>query len=391
MLPTAPAFLVATLAVASPDVVELRDGTRHPGESRTRKETVELVSPIGVMKFPAAEVARVERRNDLLPLYRSALEAAGTRAHALVTLSKWCLERGLYPEAFDCVDRAVAAAPQDPHVTEALGAIARDAVLDGAPPSEWPDVETRERLLDRVVGKSPSRAAFARALLLQAQDEELVPWLLGELEDLDVGVRAGAAALLGDVGGTRALGKLIRLSLVDGNSTVRDAARASALRSNHPDLASPYLRALETDDERIRMRAYPALAEIRDPRVVPALLAMFDPRPVQGGGSGGGALPRSHVSFGAQQAFVQDFDVEIAQGAVIAKPVIGVIQSGVVLDVTIAGVVVVSHVEKAAVVGALRRLSGESFGADKAAWSRWWESQGGRLPQPPVATASGDS
>jgi hypothetical protein len=196
-------------------------------------------------------------------------------------------------------------------------------------------------------------------------------------------VRIGAIDLLGELRTDQGLAKLIRSSLVDESAEIREHARNAALRSEHPDLASPYLRALQVDDEEIRERAYPALAEIRDPRVVPALIGMLEPHPVKAGG-GPGSLPRAHVFFGTQRTFIQDFDVEIAQGAVIAKPIVGVLQSGQLLDVAVAGVVEISHVERASVVSALRRLSGQQqLGSDPVAWQKWWSAQGGQLPDAP--------
>src|SRR5262249_57739936 len=59
-----------------------------------------------------------------------------------------------------------------------------------------------------------------------------------------------AARLLGAVGDEKALAQLIRSSLVDEHSDVRSAARDGALASHHPDLVSPYLKALATGDER---------------------------------------------------------------------------------------------------------------------------------------------
>ena len=83
---------------------------------------------------------------------------------------------------------------------------------------------------------------------------------------------------------------------------------------------------------------------------------------------------------------MQDFDVEIAQGAVIAKPIIGVLQSGVTLDVAVAGVFVIRMEERRAVLRTLAALTGKELGADPAAWRSWWSSQGGALP--PVVAAS---
>ena len=379
---------LAAVALLAPDVVELKDGTRHPGEVRSRRNAIELATPLGVQRFQAEEIASIERRADQLPLYQSALGTAGRQPHALVSLSRWCLERGLYPEAFDCLDRAHAVAPQDPAVAGAMTTLIDEAVLDGVATGLPPDVDQRERLLERVGGRSASRAAFAKALLLQAPSEELVSWLVEELNDLDHPVRIGAIDLLGALRSDKGLAKLIKFSLVDESGSIREHARAAAVRSEHPELALPYLRALQIQDETIRTRAYPALAELRDPRAVPALIHMLEPHPIPAGG-GSGTLPRAHVYFGVQRSFVQDFDTEIAQGAVIAKPVIGVISSGTILDVAVAGVVQISHVERAAVVSALRRLSGrQDLGDDPVAWSNWWSAQGGRLPDPPPAATT---
>jgi HEAT repeat protein len=370
MLPVVVSFVAAL--VLSPDVVELKDGTRHPGEARSRKDGIELATPLGVVRFARDEIAAVETRAELLPLYRTSLSAARRQPHALISLVRFCLDRGLYPEAFDCLDKALAAAPQEPIARAALESIGNEALLDGATPGVQPDAKTRERLLERVGGRSASRAAFARRRLLEEPADELRPWLVEKLGDLDHAVRLGAADLLGEIQGEQALASLIKASLLDGSAAVRERARASARRSGHPDLASPYLRAIETDDSRIRERAYPALAELRDPRAVPALIHRLEPRLAPQGGSGRPALARSHVFFGEQRAFVQDFEVEIAQGAVIAKPVIGVLQTGVLLDAAVAGVEVISYVERAAVVATLEKLTGQRLGSDPLAWAAWW-------------------
>jgi hypothetical protein len=114
---------------------------------------------------------------------------------------------------------------------------------------------------------------------------------------------------------------------------------------------------------------------------------MLEPRKrAAPGGGGGSSPPHAHVFFGEQRAYVSDFDVEIAQGAVIAKPVIGILQSGVLLDVAVAGVFIIRTEERRVVLGALGKLTGQALGNDPVAWRAWWKEQGGTLP--PVAAAS---
>lgn len=378
--------LFAGAVLVAPEVVELHDGSRLVGELRSSKEGVVLTSPLGRLEIGHDQIARLERRNDLLTRHRLAQAAAGTQPHALLSLASFDLDRGLYPEAFDAAD-AARAAGADPALIEALQQrLAADALLDGAAPALPPtDDATRRKLLVRLIGSSESRAAFARPLLLAGEPQATQAFLLDRLANGPASERRAAAHLLGEQLSDRALGKLVRASLIDSDDQVRGAAREAALRSRHPELAVPYLKALETDDSRFRERAYPALAELRDPRAVDGLIAMLEPRAAPGSGAGS-SPPHANVYFGEQRAFVRDFDVEIAQGAVIAKPVIGVLQSGVVLDVAVAGVFVIRAEERRAALGALKKLTGQSFGADAATWHAWWKQQGGTLPSVAAAT-----
>lgn len=384
MSSTLASFAAAASLGLAPDVVELTDGTRFVGEILSRRDGIEMITPLGRRRFEAGDVARTELRAELTRRYHAARAGAGEQPHALASLVTWCLDHGLYAEAFDGADRLLDAAPQDPLARDCGERILAEALLDGANASEWPDAVVRERLLRRIGGSSATRDRFARALLLRGAREELLAWLLSECSDPDSDVRRGACELLAEVPSDAGLSRVIKLSLMDPAEKVRAAALDAALRSGHPELAIPYLRAIETGDVLMCERACPALARIRDPRSVPALIELMAPKPAAAGGSGG-ARPRAHVFFGEQISYVRDFDVEIAQGAVIAKPVIGVLQAGTVLDVGVGGVTVISHRVRNAALGALRRLSGLDFGSSPAKWAGWWAGQGGALPEVAVA------
>ncbi|MBL8841578.1 MAG: hypothetical protein JNL90_08635 [Planctomycetes bacterium] len=383
-----PLLAALGLLPCAPDVLELRDGSRLVGESRSTATGVVLDGALGRLHFESREIAHLERRNDLLPRVRSARLAAGEQPHALLAVATFALERGLYPEAFDALDAARAAGATEAQLADAAAELDAQALLDGCaralPPT---DDAARRELLARVGGRSASRAAFATRRLLELEEQARTDFLLERLARGTAVERRGAVALLQAAPAERALGKLVRASLLDSDREVRDAARTAALASRHPQLVVAYLQALATDSSTLRQRAYPALAELRDPRAVDGLIAMLEPRAAPAGG-GGSSPARAHVFFGEQRAFVQDFEVEIAQGAVIAKPVIGVLQSGVALDVAVAGVFVIRREERAVVVDALRRLTGAELGHEAAAWRSWWRAQKGELP-PAAPVAEG--
>jgi HEAT repeat protein len=369
--------------LCAPDVVELKDGTRLIGEIAATKECVTIRTPLGTLEVPALDVARQMHRNDLIPRHRALVAGAGSEVRAWLTVATWDLQHGLYPEAFDSADRAAALAPGDPAVTALDDQLAREALLDDLSPADPPALEMRGRLLERVAGKSPARAAFARAALERVDGDELEAWLITQLKSGRFEARIAAAKVLGDRRSDKALAQLIRSSLLDEHSDVRAAAREGAVASHHPDLATPYLKALTTGDERMRERAYPMLETLRDPRAVPALIDVLKPRPAPApdpSGGGGFNPPHQNIFIGEQRAYVRDFDVQIAQGAVIAKPIVGILQSGTALDVKVAGVVQITYVEQVEVVELLHRLTGQRLGNDPLAWESWWASSGGQLP-----------
>ncbi len=376
-----PALTPGPTPEPTPDVVELHDGSRLVGEIHSTADGITLESALGCLHFASREIARLERRNDLLPRVRNALRAAGEQGHALLAVATFALDRGLYPEAFDALDAAAAASAPPQAMGEFAAELDAAALLEGCGRGRPPQSEAnRCALLARVGGRSLSRAAFARQRLLEIEPQSRTDFLLDRLARGSAVERRAAVTLLAAEPNARALGKLVRASLLDSDAAVRDGARTAALASHHPQLVTAYLPALATDSATLRQRAYPALAELKDPRAVDGLIGMLEPRPAPAGSGGGSTPPRANVFFGEQRAFVQDFDVEIANGAVIAKPVIGVLQSGVALDVAVAGVLVIRTEERRVVVDALQRLTGQSFGSDAAAWRNWWSAQHGELP-----------
>ena len=138
------------------------------------------------------------------------------------------------------------------------------------------------------------------------------------------------------------------------------------------------VRALSSEHAKVRINAIEALEEMAYRSTVPHLIERLGTLSTSRAGSGWRA-PASHIFVGRQRAYLQDFDVEVANGASVADPTIGTLNEGSVLDVRVLGVSGVgAGSERRALRKALERLTGRSSGLSADAWRRWWESDGAR-------------
>ena len=162
-------------------------------------------------------------------------------------------------------------------------------------------------------------------------------------------VRLLAAKELGRISNRRALKPLVRTALRDKSEDVRTSAVASAMAIGDANLAAPFVKALGAEDADTRVNAAVALAAISDARSVRYLVWRMEAY------GGGGA--RVYSFFGNQVSYIQDFDVEVAQTAFIADPVVGTIQEGIVLDAQVVGTQqITTWVEREVVHSALSRI-----------------------------------
>lgn len=187
-------------------------------------------------------------------------------------------------------------------------------------------------------------AAFAAGRLFPHEDPR--PLLLHAVYDSSAAVRESAARAIGDVGAL--------------------------------EVGGPLVRALDSDHGPLRVRAVEALGASREAAFVEPLMGRLYTlaAPPRSGSGSGWRPPRSHLFVGTQRAYVQDFDVEVAQGSSVADPVVNTLVEGVVLDVGVIGVQEV-HVrtELRALREALGRITGRRAGSSNKAWRAWWESE----------------
>jgi hypothetical protein len=117
----------------------------------------------------------------------------------------------------------------------------------------------------------------------------------------------------------------------------------------HDDVAVPFVKALGSEHPGLVVNAARALASVNDPRAVGAIVRRMI--------SHGGGV-RAVVEFLNKVSYIRDYDVEIAQAANIANPVIGTAVEGMVFDVKIVDVGMDRTVVETILVDAFNKLTG---------------------------------
>ncbi|MBI5367113.1 MAG: HEAT repeat domain-containing protein [Planctomycetes bacterium] len=180
--------------------------------------------------------------------------------------------------------------------------------------------------------------------------------------------RVFAARALARARNPQATRALLGRMLDDDDAPVRAAAARAVVALAGRDAAWELVPALGNAAALRRMRAAQGLALLGNPYTAGPLVRVLRLRIVGGGG------PRAHIFVGGQTTYVKDYDVEIAPGAVAYDPIVGVIQTGTVLDARVHSVEHDITIEERLVyAGALRDLTGQDFGVDADAWADWWD------------------
>jgi tetratricopeptide (TPR) repeat protein len=237
------------------------------------------------------------------------------------------------------------------------------------------DEQAKLYKLIRTYGAAPDERVgkFALQSMGTIEDAYKVEPMAYALRAKNQKVRLLAAKELGRLKNRRAMRPLLHRVIYDPSEPVRHAALDAAKKIGDPNLIAPLVKALGSDDAHVRMRAASGIARAGDVRGIQYLVYKFEAH--------GGGGPRSYMMSANQLTFIQDFDVEVAQTAFIADPIIGIIQDGVVLDAKVIATEQVSHfVEREAIHGALTRLTGAEDVKNKpGAWAKWWKDNHERV------------
>ncbi len=355
---------------ATEHVLHLTDGSVLRLRARAVDGGWELEQRSGWVLLPAERVDRATPTKELLKQARR-LERAVERDDPArrAMYASWLVDAGLVPEALVQLDRVLVAEPDQ--------AEARDVVRRADFRFELPPTNRLDAFLAVASKGSPTLREVAVQRLARSDDEAarsvLEERLRTDLVHQDPAVRAFATLALRRLAPGTELEPLFRRALLDVDERVRRGAGLALGAAQEDALIVPVLEALNSQHASLRVHAAEALGTMNYPAAVEPLVDHLSS--LQSGG-GGPIAPRSYVAFTRQTAYVQDFDVEVSQAQAIADPIINVLSEGAVLEAAVIGVQETVVTERAAVRGALARITGQQPGNTTRAWEKWWNEHG---------------
>ena len=315
----------------------------------------------------AGEVVKARLETEVLAEYRQRKSALKKTDHAgRVELAGWMVSEGLYERAIDQLDRVLRAWPDHPMV---LAFVARNTI-----PLRQVEAESdrasrlRAVLLAGARGSPATREVAIERLSEMAAFVDLREVLRAELVVMQDRRREFASHAARRLFPGELVRELSSRALLDKHESVRVEAAKALRDSRDVAVIAPAINAMSSKSPSIRNNAAEALGNMGYKSGVEPLVHRL--AALQ---SGGGTIGhRANIYIGFQTAYVQDYDLEIAQGASIADPIINVQDSGVVLDAR-ATVQMTKEVEMRRVMTSLRQLTREKIGDAPGKWAAWWE------------------
>ena len=373
-------------------VLHLANGQTIRVVSRREGDRWSYKSKSGWRELAPGQVVRAAAEAELLREWK-AREARAPAADlaARVELASWAATEGLALEGLGALDRVLAA---DPDHAPALAALGRHEWLS-VPTLAVPEAElaaAKEALLRFGSGlPGASREVAVLELGRLPRTPELRAELERELGSRIVERRSFAALALRRLFPREAAKPLMVHALLDASEPVRRES-AFALRAfGDPALIAPALRALEKGPPTVRIQAASTLGDMGYAAAVEPMIARL--AALQSGG--GERLPHAYIFQGRQLAYIQDFDVEVAQFQAVADPQVNVLVEGQVTEAAVRGVQVHEvTVEASAIRTALGKLTGAQPGRTTQAWLAWWQENAARWraeasPEPRPTTGQG--
>ncbi len=268
--------------------------------------------------------------NKALPMTESGEPHPGPQE----SYGRWLFSMGLRTEGLETLDELLKNHPNHDSALALLGALPLPPEL---PTLRGRDVDEIKRGLRLALSFSKDKGAAHRELAIRRIGElnepqrTLTPFLqAGRAHE-----RALAAHGLRRLAPFQSLEPLLLRCALDSSEEVRRESALALAATGEEGVTLPLIRALSSSYSSVRANSAEALGIAGFPAALPSLKAQLAGASSKVKANSTSAPPRNHIFVGKQTAYVQDFDVEVAQGAAVADPAVNVVTQGSVLDVRV--------------------------------------------------------
>ena len=231
-----------------------------------------------------------------------------------------------------------------------------------------------------ITGRNAQRSAEGLTQLRGITDPDATPALVNFMgKDSNDNVRVLCMELLGQLPGDKPVEHLVDRSLRDDSEDVRNAALRGLASDQYLLALHHYVPELRNDSNTIVQRAAEAIERIGDRQVVPYLIEALVTEhrwkvEVPSSNATSFLSPGGQVNMSGMQSGVLPAELEILArsgqlpfGAVVHQPRFAPRQTRIV---TVKG-----NVKNAAVLSALKTITGQDFGYDERRWQVWYQTE----------------
>ena len=385
----------ACSAPALADTITLKDGTVIEGRAVPEGDTIAVYLRGKKRVYRKSEVVSVVTPRQAFQARLEGLNAeSGLRDH--LALVAWCEGQRLRAEAKQTRERILARWTDHPQTRSALGYVRHmgrwitrteymrelGLVQDGGKqtwitPEQRAAAEARAKAaplvkeveaLCRKLSRKDADSLEIGKQIASYSDLAAAPALEHALLSESLRVRLFAAGELGRRKVKASEERLAHVAYKDSKRKAREAALGALKKIGPTKALEVFIRGLRSKSVFESGHAAGALAMFPTRRAVPALITRL-----RESTSGFGVVSMSVVT---DRAYIQDFELTSGGSgqvlAEVADPVIAKSTEGISLEVK------VIQWYREAVIGALQRTTGRTFGGDAARWEAWWKAQEGK-------------
>lgn len=356
-------------------IIHLAGGTTMRAIAREGENGWEYKVKSKWKALPTAAVERIALEKDVLRDMRKRrddVEKGDVTRTAL--LAGWMLDEGLLKEGFGTLDQLLTTEPDSKQAIEILHANAyrfRVPMLDPQASVSW---ESIAPVFKWAMDRGPCSRELATSALGTIDDQDGLEALFAEeLFQSSPRRRTFASIALRRLFPGKQLRGLMSRAVLDASENVRREA-AFALRSvGDAAVAAPILRVMiKSPHSELRSNAAESLGNMGYAAAVGPMVSRL--AAIQSSGSG--SVPHSNIFVGRQFAFVQDFDVEVAQFQAIADSSVNVLFEGQTTDAGVLGIKHNLYVrETHSIRASLQKITGERPGGTSKHWVDWWNDR----------------